>query len=175
MLDPTMPVPYDLRKIGQTLDGLRNKSAKPEVIWLVNKDWEPVDVIDQDRAWVKAIVDVHHMDEQHNILHLFDYKSGREYPSHRSQLELYSILGLLRYPLATRAESGAIYIDGGFTGSEGSIIREMLPKLIEKWDGQARRMEMDDDFIANPGGACKWCPYSASSGGPCGASAKAGK
>lgn len=171
MKDATMPVPYELRKIGQTLDGLRNKKAQPEVVWLVNKNWEPTD--NQDEAWVKAIIDVNYTEEK--VLYCYDYKSGQQYPSHRDQLELYSILGLLRYPHVDRAESGAIYIDGGFTGTEGSIIRPMLPRLIEKWDVQAKRMEMDSNFIANPGGACRWCPYSASKGGPCGESAKAGK
>lgn len=171
MIEPSMPVPYELRKIGQTLEGLRAKSARPEVTWLVNKDWQPVE--DQSHAWVKAIVDVHHVED--NVLYCYDYKSGQQYPSHRDQLELYSILGLLKYPYIDRAESGAIYIDGGFTGSEGSIIRPMLPKLIEKWDGQAKRMEADQDFIASPGSACRWCPYATSKGGPCGESAKAGK
>jgi hypothetical protein len=172
MNEPAAPVPFELKKVGRTIDGLKQKKAKAEVIWLVNRNWEPVE--DQNEAWVKAIVDVHYFDDVDAVLHLHDYKSGREYPSHRGQLELYSILGLLRYPPAQRAESSAIYLDGGFSGSEGSIIRAMLPKLIEKWDGQARRMEMDDDFIANPGGACRWCPYRASAGGPCGDSAKAG-
>lgn len=168
--DPAMPVPYDVRKIGRDLDHMRNAGAKAEQVWLVNKNWEPVE--DQNEAWVKAIVDVHWTSGE--VLHIRDFKSGREYPSHRDQLGLYSILGLLRYPHLARAESGATYIDGGYTGMEGSIIREMVPKLIEKWDADARRMESDVDFIANPGAACRWCPYAKSAGGPCGESAKAG-
>jgi len=170
MNDPAMPVPYDLRKIGRDLDRFRTAGAKAEEVWLVTKDWQPTE--DQGEAWVKAIVDVHWI--ENNVLHLRDYKSGREYPSHRDQLGLYSILGLLKYPHVERAECGATYIDGGYTGMEGSIIRPMLPKLIEKWDAQARRMEADEDFIANPGSACRWCPYKSSDGGPCGDSAKAG-
>lgn len=168
--DPIMPVPYDLRKIGKDLDYMRRNGAKAETVWLVDKNWEPVE--NQDDAWCKAIVDAHWIEG--TVLHLRDHKSGREYPSHRDQLGLYSILGLLKYPQCERAESGATYIDGGYTGMEGSIIRPMLPKLIEKWDVQARRMESDEDFIANPGSACRWCPYSKSQGGLCGESAKAG-
>ena len=166
----TGPVPYDLKKIGRELNDLRSKSAIPEQVWLVDRQWRPV--TDAREAWVKAIVDIHHLDG--DILHLADYKSGREYPGHRSQLELYSILGLIKYPGAQRAESRAIYIDGGFSGSEGSIIREMLPKMIEKWTIRAERMENDNDFIAAPGASCRWCPYRSSVGGPCGESAKAG-
>ena len=172
MNEPAMPVPFELKKIGKTLDGLKQKRAKAEVIWLVDRSWAPV--TEPKKAWVKAIVDVHHVDETEGVLHLADYKSGREYPSHRTQLELYSILGLLQYPHLQRAESEAIYIDGGFSASHGSIIRPMLPKLIEKWHEQATRMEEDTVFLGAPGQACKWCPYAASKGGPCGDSAKAG-
>lgn len=170
MVDPAAPVPFELKKIGRKLDELKTKQARAEVIWLVNRNWEPV--LDQKEAWFKAIIDVHHVEDE--VLYVNDYKSGREYPSHRGQLELYSVLGLLQYPLAKRAESAAIYIDGGFSGNEGSIIRPMLPKLIEKWTDKALRVENDHDFIANPGSSCRWCPYAASKGGPCGSSAKAG-
>ena len=167
---PEMPIPYDLRKIGPILDRQKQAGGKAEVIWLVNEKWEPVE--DQKDAKVKAIVDCHYVAGE--VLHVDDYKSGREYPSHRSQLELYSILGLLKYPLAGRAESAAIYIDGGYSGQDASIIRAMLPHLIDKWSTKIERLESDDDFIANPGSGCRWCPYRKSIGGPCGESAKAG-
>lgn len=170
MRDPAMPVPYDVRKIGRELDKFRTAGGIPEQVWLVDKNWEPTD--DQSKAWVKAIIDLHYIDG--DVLHVRDYKSGREYPSHRSQLELYAILGLLKYPQVARAETGATYIDGGYTGQEGSIIRPMLPNLIGKWSRDALAMEADVDFIANPGSACRWCPYKKSVGGPCGESAKAG-
>lgn len=170
MNDPSMPVPYDLRKIGRTLDELRSKRAMAEQTWLADNLWRVTEY--QPSAWTKAIVDVHYLSG--DVLHLYDYKSGREYPSHRDQLEFYSVLGLIRYPEAQRAESGAIYIDGGFTGNEGSIIRAMMPKLVDKWNERGMRMMSDTNFIAAPGGHCKWCPYRASAGGPCGESAKAG-
>lgn len=170
MKDPAMPVPYDVRKISRELDKFRTKGAKAEEVWLATKDWGST--VDQGEAWVKAIVDVHYIEG--GTLFCYDYKSGREYPGHRDQLQLYSILGLLKYPQVQRAESGAVYIDGGYTGMEGSIIRPMLPVLIKKWDDDAKRMEADADFIANPGSACRWCPYKKSDGGPCGESAKAG-
>lgn len=163
MVTPGAPVHYDVRKIGRELDRLRTAGAKAEQVWLADKEWTSVTL--QTQAWVKAIVDVHYLDG--DVLHLYDYKSGREYPTHRDQLELYSILGLLKYPEAKRAESGAIYIDGGYTAAESSIIRAMLPPLIAKWDAQAKEMETDEQFIPSPGSACRWCPYKATEGGPC--------
>lgn len=170
MKDSVMPVPYDLRRIGQIIDGFKQAKALPEVTFLVDANWEPTEVLGE--AKMKAIIDVHYLED--DLLHVYDYKSGREYPTHRSQLELYSVLGLLKYPSAERAESAAVYIDGGYKGQDGSIIRGMLPRLIDKWQGKIVRIEADNDFIANPGSACKRCSFAKSRGGPCGESAKAG-
>jgi hypothetical protein len=167
----TTDVPFDLKKIGKQLRDLRGRLAVAEETWMVTKEWAPT--METNKAWVKAIVDVHYVDG--SVLHIRDYKSGKEYPSHVDQLELYGIIGLQKFPGATRADTGAIYIDGGFDGCEGSIIRPMLPKLIEKWDQRARDMEADQTFVANPGWKCQYCPYAQGKGGPCADSAKAGQ
>lgn len=162
--------PYELRKIAKNLWDMKNQGALAEAVFLVDRDWKPVE--DQSQAFVKGIIDAHYFEGP--VLHVRDFKSGREYPTHRSQLELYSVLGLLKYPHAERAESAAIYIDGGYQGQDGSIIPAMLPSLIDKWTTKIVAIEADNDFIANPGSACKWCPFKKSMGGPCGESAKAG-
>lgn len=165
------PIPYDLRRIGHLINTAKARGAEPEQVFLVTHAWAPTE--DQSKAWVKAIVDYHWVEP--GVVYVRDFKSGREYPSHREQLELYSILGLLKYPHVERAESAAVYIDGGYEAQDASIIRPMLPYLINKWQSKIVRIEQDNDFIANPGGACRWCPYAASAGGPCGESARAGK
>ena len=162
------PVPYDLKKIGLTLHKLRNDGATAEVTWLVDENWEPVQ--DQEKARVKAIVDVHHTKE--DVLYLYDYKSGRQYPSHFDQLDLYAVLGLLHYPSARRAETGAIYIDSGLTGATGSMLREMLDHSRQRWDADLTRMERDTGLDPTPGAHCKRCSYSKYNGGPCGAALK---
>lgn len=161
---------YDLRRIARELHDMRNKGAKAEATFLVDADWAPVE--DQGKAKMKAIVDVHWV--ENDVLHVRDFKSGREYPTHRSQLELYAVLGLLKYPHVERCESAAVYIDGGYQGQDGSIIRGMLPHLVDKWTQKIIKIEADNDFIANPGSSCRWCSFAASRGGPCGESAKAG-
>jgi len=157
------PVPYELRRVGVLLHQLREKGAKAEEVWLLDQHWNPTD--NQDYARVKAIVDVHYINQ--DILYVFDHKSGRQYPSHVDQLELYSVIGLLKYPSAKRVESGAIYIDAGNTGSEGSMLREMLPHYIKRWDGYIGRMEADTDFQPTPGNHCGRCDHSRFNGGPC--------
>jgi hypothetical protein len=174
-----MPVPYDLKKIGRILDELRNKRSSAEAMWCVDRQWAPLppspDGSTPKGTWCKAIVDVHNRDGA--ILHLKDYKSGREYPaSHREQLELYSVVGLLHHPDAKRAESTAVYIDGGYESCDGSIIREMLPKLIEKWTHRAIAIEQDTTFEPKPmKQKCSWCAFASGKGGPCDASRVVGE
>lgn len=164
-------LPFDLRKIKKQVENYRERRAIAEDVWTVDRQWCAPNV--KFTPWVKAVIDVHYVDGDKVVIR--DYKSGREYPSHKDQLELYGILGLIKYPGIYRADLAADYIDGGFTGCDESIIRPMLPKLIEKWEGKAIMMMEDRTWIARPGFACKWCPHAKGKGGPCADSAKAGQ
>lgn len=160
-----MACPYDLKRIGLKLYNLRDKGAIPEQEWYVTRDWEPCGKA-HPLAWIKAVVDVHYVQDQ-EILRLHDYKSGREYPSHADQLELYSTLGLLQYPTTRRAVASAVYIDSGLESRERSIIRDMLPAITRKWGGVIERMEGDAAFLPTAGAHCGRCPHASNNGGPC--------
>jgi len=157
------PCPYDLKRIGLKIFQMRDRGAVSEQTWLLDHDWEPTP--HPGEAMLKAVIDVHYID--HDVLRIHDYKSGREYPEHQAQLELYSLIGLQRFPLARRAEASAIYIDSGNEGSAVSIIRAMLPKLRERWDGLIARVGNDGEFLPTPGGHCKRCSFRSDGGGPC--------
>lgn len=152
----------EIQKIGPALFMLKNQGAQAEVIWRLDKDWKPVD--SDDAAWVKAIIDVHYI--QGDVLHITDYKSGRMYDDHREQLELYGLIGLCVVPDAKRVETSALYMDTAHEGMQGSIIRSMMPKMIERWRADADTMMSDEVFEPRPGN-CKWCPYAKNKGGPC--------
>lgn len=156
-------VPSDIKKIGSLLITLQSMKATPEAVWLLDKTWAPVS--DPKNAWIKAIVDVHYV--QGDVLYLKDYKSGQMYDDHRNQLELYGIMGLQVYPDVKRVEYSAVYMDTGYEGMDGGIIRAMLPKMIKKWHDPAEAMFADEVFEPKPGSACRWCPYAKSKGGPC--------
>ena len=158
------PCPYDIRKIGLTIYQLRQKGAVPEQTWLVDKDWEPTD--DESQARLKAIIDVH-IPPTGNVLYLHDYKSGREYAEHADQLELYSLIGLRRYPDVVRAEASAIYIDSGHEGPARSILRESFPHYVRRWTELMDRVDDESGFAPTAGGHCGRCPYSSNAGGPC--------
>lgn len=159
-----VPVPFDIRKIGLKLYQLRSQGAKPEAVWCVNRNWEPCSEDDPD-GWIKAVIDVHLLDN--DVLKLHDYKSGREYPTHADQLELYSSIGLAWVRDAKRAESSAIYFDTGHEGSQRSIIRDLLPHIRARTSADIGRMESDNEFRPRPGGHCERCAFASKAGGPC--------
>lgn len=157
-------VPHEIRHVGPYLQNLIGYKAKTEVIWMVDQNWNPV--TDPDKAWLKAIVDVHWW--QDPTLFVRDYKTGRMYDDHRDQLELYGVLGMIHYPEAKRCDTAAMYFDSTQEGMESSIIRPMLTKLIETWHARGVTVMEDREWKPKPAAHCKWCPYSKThKGGPC--------
>ena len=155
-------VPHEIQKIGPLLLSLQVAGAKAEEVWLLDRDWKPTE--DQDKAWVKAIIDVHHLTD--NVLYVKDYKSGQMYPDHLNQLELYGLIGLAKFPDVKRVDTSAVYIDSGYEGNEGTLLPSMKTKLVNKWHQAAEEMMGDEVYEPKPGN-CKWCPYAKSKGGPC--------
>lgn len=153
----------EIQNMGPTLLGLKTMGAKAEEVWLLDSNWNPV--TNQDDAWIKAIIDVHYVDPE-GILHVKDYKSGRMYDDHREQLELYGLIGLCVVPTAKRVETSAIYMDTNHEGMQGSIIRAMLPKMIERWHNDAVIMMADETFDPKPGN-CRFCDFAKDKGGQC--------
>ena len=157
-------VPHEIQKIGPLLLSLQVAGAKAEEVWMLDRDWMPTD--DQDKAWVKAIIDVHHVAD--GILHVKDYKSGQMYPDHLNQLELYGLIGLAKYPDVKRVDTSAVYIDVGYENNESTILPSMSIKLIDKWHTDAERMMVDEVYEPVPSPQnCRWCPYAKFKGGPC--------
>ena len=161
--DPTFQCPHDIRRIGLKVYQLKAKGAKAEETWLLDADWNPTD--DQNRAKIKAVIDVHWMDK--DVLRLHDYKSGRPYVDHDAQLELYSLIGLRRFPDAKRVESSALYIDSGAEGSQRSVLREMFAHYSRGWVELIGRVDGEVEFAPTAGPHCERCSYRGSAGGPC--------
>ena len=155
--------PPEIKKVGPMLEMFKTLKAQPEEVWLLDKDWKHTD--DLSQAWIKSIIDVTYRVD--DVLFVKDYKSGRMYPDHAEQLELYGLMGMCKFPDVKRVEYAAIYLDTGHEGHEGSIIRAMTDKLRAKWDRDALVMMTDEVYEPRPGPACRWCSYKKENGGPC--------
>lgn len=162
---PSVELPYDVRKIKKILEELKAKGAKSEVTWLTNDLWMPVQ--QNSHAWLKAIIDVHYVEG--SVLFLHDFKSGREYPEHRDQLDLYATQGLQMYPEVKRVEYSAIYIDTGHTSNEGALLRgSMADHKRRSWSERAIKLMVDTELRPTPSPSkCSWCAYNRRVGGPC--------
>lgn len=159
--DHSEVVPVELAGIERIIGRLRANDAQSEKAWRLNSDWLPV----ESGSWVLGIIDVHFL--RNGVLHIYDFKSGRPYPSHKKQLELYSLIGLRINQDVDRVECGAIYIDTGKIGYRRTMAREEAAPLITSWTGRAARLFADEELAPKPGSGCYWCAYKDSLGGPC--------
>ena len=154
----------DFWKVQKNMEAFKAAGALAEATWLVDRKWR--DEADQERAMLKAIVDVHYVDNK--TLHVCDLKTGNVYDSHADQLRLYAAIGLCKYPNVDEVKVSALYIDGGSVGSEATYNRSLLPNLTKYYDGRIAELEADETYIPKPDSTvCRFCPYSPKKGGPC--------
>jgi len=162
---PQERLPIDFWKIKTLLVQLRDMGAIAEEVWLVDKDWKHQDLEDENTR-LKALTDIHYLLE--DTLHVKDLKTGRNYPEHEIQLQLYAMLGLLKYPHIDRAEVSAVYVDDGVEAHVQVYHRGMLEHLIAHWQERMDKLFTATEFPPTPNPeACKWCKLKKSKGGPC--------
>jgi hypothetical protein len=159
--DHTATIPDELSGIGKILDRLRANNAQAEKAWRLGSDWKPV----ESKSWVLGIVDVHFVRD--GVLHVYDFKSGKPYSSHKKQLELYALIGLSTIPEVERVECGAIYIDSGKIGYQRTVNRDESEPMKAAWTERAIRLFADDELLPKRGSGCYWCTFKDSLGGPC--------
>lgn len=166
-------IPKELKLISNELKLLRKEEAICEAEFAFNKSWEPVGWFDKD-TWCRVKADAviePIIDSSSPTVEIKDFKSGKVKEGESEytlQLELYSLAGLLVYPIAEKATSSLIFIDHGVEiRTEGEVLRKDLPKLKKKWEVRVKPMLSDKVFKPRPGNACRWCHFSKSKNGPC--------
>jgi hypothetical protein len=160
-------LPVDYWKVKNYMVALKKAKAQSEVTWCVNKSWEMCPETDED-VWFKAVIDAHYYKSQ--LVNITDLKTGKIYAeAHAEQLQLYAVLGLIRYPRAKLASVEGLYIDQGRKDVEAKYPRKMLPMLIQYWDNKAKKVLGDTAFMPTPSEEkCKWCAFNKKRrGGPC--------
>lgn len=155
----------DMLPLGPELERMKQNGWLSEETWLADRNWNPVD--SDEAAYIKSIVDLHHLEG--DILEIIDLKSGKRYPEHEEQLQLYAMIGIKRYPEAKRVDVKAWYIDeGGTFGFQASYLPQMFDHYAATWNELAERMFKDTEFVPTPSiNACRFCPFKRSKGGPC--------
>jgi hypothetical protein len=165
-------LPTDLEFYTQFFTGLRQHEIYPEHRIAVDREWVPVDWDDPD-AWYRCVIDLQvvYPDAGSNQPHPlqianYDWKTGKIYPDHQDQKELYALATFAESPTVRRVRSIHVYLDLG-TNREVTFDRDQMHSLRDRYENRVAKMEGASEYIPNPGFYCRWCGFSKAKGGPC--------
>lgn len=160
-------LPVNVLKYKAWFDMLREFDLSIEDELAVLEGWVPCD-FDDKKAWLKAKLDLKVL--RSDKAWVFDWKTGKVYPDHIDQKEVYAILVFLKHPEVDEIESWHVYVDLNNKDSKKIYHRSELPALIAKWNGkiaplyQALERYKEDEaetfFVTNPSYLCDYCPFS---------------
>lgn len=150
------------------LHDLRNLEPIVEQQWGFTNRWKPTGWFG-DSTWLRVVMDAAVIYDFDNTADVIDFKTGKPYPDHAEQSEIYALAAFCRYPELERVTVRFWYVDMEARGEE-SVFRyseKHIPRLIQKWEEKAERVLTERIFAAHPGRHCNWCPFARSKGGPC--------
>lgn len=154
--------PAEMQYFRDDLDALRQQGAAAEYEITLTRAWGPAD--DATR-WLKCVIDAVTVYDDGSA-RVIDFKTGRPYPEHAAQMQL--------YPLALRSEIPEIgnittelwYVDEK-TKSVDVSVPQADDRLRKIWTARADKMLNDTEFRKTPGRHCNWCGFYVIKGGPC--------
>ncbi len=158
------PLPPELDYYQGWLETMRGPMAFPEHKIAVDNKWQLCSWEDPN-VYIRAVVDLKYVVSPESIVN-YDWKTGKIYPDHGDQKELYAALVSAEHPEAIEIKSGHVYVD----------LRKNVPKdfhkdqisgIIQKWDRRVESVANDAHHMPSPGFHCTWCGYSKKIGGPC--------
>jgi hypothetical protein len=162
--DRITPVPEEASFVGDTIRSLQYAGVehRAEFDLKLDKDWKQVITGDY---WFHGIIDLY-VRTSPTTASFHDWKTGRIYPDHDEQKELYALALFCAYPELEEITSHFDYLD-----QRKSITRTfhpyMVPAAKERWSRRVGRMQSATEFIPTPGYLCRWCGFSKAKGGPC--------
>lgn len=106
-------------------------------------------------------------DPHHNIVTIYEWKSGSPKDDHKDQRSLYALGALTRWQHAEEARVKTIYVEGKHPPSQLTVKRSGREKLIKIWQDRVDLIQRDQIKAPRPGMYCRWCDYAKDRGGPC--------
>lgn len=162
---PEEKLPIDFWRIRKQLTEWKKIKAKSEQEWNVTRSWK-ICKNEDPNIFIKAIVDVHYLVAK--SLYITDLKTGSIYDEHRDQLQIYALLGLLKYPKVEDVYVSGLYADQGRSDMEATYKRSILPHLKHHWKERGEAVLNDTVYEAKPSiDNCRYCSFSQFRGGPC--------
>lgn len=158
------PIPHAAGHVTDIIGALKLSGIRfePEYNLKLDREWKHVIAGDY---WYHGVLDLLVFPEP-GLAQIRDWKTGRIYPDHDAQKELYSLAVFCAFPETQEIQTFFDYLDLGKT-----VTRTYHPHMVEpakdRWQRRVDRMEAATEFVPNPGYGCRWCNYSQSKGGPC--------
>lgn len=157
-------VPGALDKFSAEFQNL--KAAKPvvEKFWAVTEDWKFIN----GRGWCVMKMDAAVLPTNRDpTLIMVDFKTGREYPDHDKQGELYLAIGFAKHPEIESASTEFWYTDLGYS-IRREYTREQVKEQVVIWQDRGTRLLTGKKFKPTPSeDGCKWCHLRTDRGGVC--------
>lgn len=169
LLGTVKQVPAGYEKFAREMRGLKAAGAAPELELAFTAEWAPTEWRAPD-AWVRMKLDasVVHSDTEATVI---DFKTGRTYPDHSKQAELYAIGLLSRHESLCRVRAEMWYLDSGELGLfdfDFGAKRQKLRAARAAWAQRAAAMLKDRAWLPAPSAtACRRCAFRSNAGGPC--------
>lgn len=162
-------LPSVLKPFQKELNKLKKAAVHTtEANWAFDLEWNPVSWFDPT-VYMRIKADATRIDG--TSLLVDDYKTGRIYPDHNEQAQLYTVGGNLWYPLekfpkVKKIIARLLYIDQRQIVEE-EFTRDEAIQLQREWDNKLVPYFKERRFAAKPGNACGRCHFRKTNGGPC--------
>lgn len=161
-------LPLDLLKYKDWFTLLKQHEFYAENQLAMLEGWLPCAWLDP-KAWWKGVLDLKVL--SNGKAWVFDWKTGKIYPDHVDQKELYSIATFVEHPEVDEVEAWHIYLDLQHKDTKLIYTRaEHFEWLKTKWNAKlapymqalARYVpeEAETFFVTNPTYLCDYCPFS---------------
>jgi len=132
-----------------------------------DKEWNEVPWFDK-RAWLRVVIDAVHSHGSPLHVDVFEWKTGKQYPTHEKQGRLYALAGLLKTQPGTVINVRVRYLDRFNEGLDfGPFTHDQLEGLKNEFTDFAKDFLNDDIYPAKPNRYCNFCHFRKSNSGPC--------
>lgn len=143
-------------------DDVRKVKSYAEYKIALNENWEPCE---WDTGWARCVLDLLILEGEESAT-IYDWKTGKIYPEHEDQKDLYAAFVLCAFPKVQNVRAIHVYLDLA-RNREKLYWRGMVDGIKERWARRAAAVANLVEFIPNPSFMCRYCSFSRFKGGPC--------
>ena len=140
---------------------LRAAGATAEREFAFTKDWEICE-FDADEAVIRGKIDAEYWSgDSAQMVDVYEWKTGKNYPEHVHQRSLYGLAGLLIYPDAPGVRIHMPYLD---RPNERPTVQEFMQGQINslKWiyERKINKVQPPQEYPMRQSWKCRFCDYS---------------